>query len=210
MMEISDLERDALCELANVGLSRAATQLSVLLNDQINITVPEVQVIEPEQVAQALKLDAEMSVAAVWHKLAGNFEGTAMAMFLSEDSKALVHSLVEQPMGGLGEVDLRAIEYEAMMEIGNIIITSAMVGVADMLVERIRLSLPNYVKAGLSSIMEQLSRDDAGQQIRIIIMFTTLHAMRRDIGGRMVLLMTGSSAKDLLARLNDLLRGSQD
>lgn len=209
MMEMNELEHDALCELANVGLSRAAAQLSALLNDQINITVPEVQVIEPAQVAQALELDAGTSVAAVWQELSGDVEGTAILMFPSEDSKALVHALVGPDMEGVGEIDLRAIEYEAMTEIGNIIITSGMVAIAEMLGRAIRLSLPNYMEAELSSVMEQRGRDDAGQQMQVIIMFTRLHAAQRNIEGRMVLLMTVPSARDLFARLDDLIQGAQ-
>lgn len=208
-MKINDLERDALRELVNVGLSRAAAQLSMLLNDQIHITVPEVQVVEPEQVAQVLKLDEEISVAAVWQKLTGYMEGTAMLMFPSEDSRVLVHSLVGQAMEGSGEVDLRAIEYEAMMEIGNIIITSGMVAIADMLGQEITMSLPDYMEAKLSEVMAQRSKANAGQQMQVIIIFTQLYAERRKIEGRMVLMMTVPSAKDLFARLDEMLDGSQ-
>lgn len=208
-MEMNELERDALCELANVGLSRAAARLSALLNDQISITVPEVRVIEPAQVAQALGLDAETSVAAVWQELSGDVEGAAILMFPSEDSKALVHALVGPDMEGVGEIDLRAIEYEAMTEIGNIIITSGMVAIAEMLGQAIRLSLPNYVEAALSSVMEQHGRDDAGRQMQAILMFTRLHAAQREIEGRMVLLMTVPSARGLFARLDDLMQGAQ-
>lgn len=206
---MKELERDALCELANVGLSRAAAQLSALLNDQISITVPEVRVIEPAQVAQALGLDAGTSVAAVWQELSGDVEGAAILMFPSEDSKALVHALVGPGMEGVGEIDLRAIEYEAMTEIGNIIITSGMVAIAEMLGQAIRLSLPNYVEAALSSVMEQHGRDDAGRQMQAILMFTRLHAAQREIEGRMVLLMTVPSARGLFARLDDLMQGAQ-
>lgn len=204
-MEISGLERDALCELANVGLSRAATQLSELLNDRIDITVPEVQLVEIRQVAHALRLDAQTSVVAVLQKLSGDLEGTAMLMFPSDDSRSLVHSLVGPDMEGVGEVDLRTIEYEAMAEIGNIIIASAMAGIADMLGGEVCLSLPNYVEADLSSIVEQRSHENAGRQMQVVIMFTWLHAVRRDINGRMVLLMTLASARDLFMKLNKLL-----
>lgn len=207
-MMISDLEHDALCELANVGMSRAAAQLSELLHDHIDITVPEVLVVEPDEIARALMLDVKTSVAAVWQKLSGDMDGTAILMFPSEDSKALVHSLVGQVMEGAVDADLRAIEYEAMMEIGNIIIASAMVGMADMLGQEIRMSLPNYVETELSSVMEHRIGDGSGHQMRVVIMFTRLHAARRNIEGRMVLLMTVPSAKDLFAKLNELLHGS--
>lgn len=205
MMIISDLERDALCELANIGLSRAATQLSALLDDQIVITVPEVLVVELDQVAQALRLDENTSVTAVWQKLSGDLTGTAMLMFPSDDSRALVHSLVGPAMEGIGDVDLRTFEHEAMAEIGNIIIASAMAGIADMLGEEVRMSLPNYVETALFSVMEQRSREVEGHHMQVIIMFTRLRATRREIEGRMVLLMTLPSAKDLFAKLNKLL-----
>lgn len=208
IMEITELEHDALCELANIGLSRAATQLSLLLDDQIEISVPNVRIVNPVEVANALMLDEDSSVAAVWQKLSGDMEGTAMLMFPSADSKELVRSLVGLSLNGIGEYDLRTIEHEAMAEIGNIIIASAMAGIADMLGDEICMSLPNYVEAGLSTIIEQRSRENTGNLMKVIIMFTRLRATRREIDGRMVLLMTLPSAKNLFMKLHELFDGS--
>lgn len=207
-MKIGDLERDMLCELANLGLSRAATQLSELLNDHIEMTAPTAQVVAPEQLAQALQLDSKSLITAVWQKFSGQSDGTSILLFPSEDSKKLVHALVGPSMQGAGEVDLRAIEHEAMMEIGNIIISSGMAAIADMLGQEIHMSLPGYMEANLPSIMEQRNLENAGQEMLVIIMFTRLIAAQREIQGRMVMLMSVTSAQHLFTRLHALLHGT--
>ena len=206
-MELDELERDALRELANVGLSRAATQLSELLNDHIEMTVPLVQVVPYDQVTQALQLDPHAMVAAVWQSFSGQSEGTSILMFPSEDSKNLVRALVGPSMLGAGEDDLRGIEHEAMMEIGNIIITSGMAVIADMLGQEVRMSLPGYMEGNLPDIMAQRSWDNAGREMQAIIMITHLKAAQREIEGRMVMLMSVDSVQVLFERLHKLLKG---
>jgi chemotaxis protein CheC len=207
-MEIGELELDALCELANVGLSRAATRLSELLQDNIEMTTPSVRVVGYEALQQALQLDEKSTVAAVWQQLTGNVEGTSMLMFPTEDSRMLVQSLVGSSMQNTGEADLRAIEHEAMMEIGNIIISSATAVMADMLGQDIRMSMPHYAESTLSDLMAQRDGEQnmqEMQEMQVIIMNTRLKAMQREIEGRMVMLMSVTSVQVLFARLRELL-----
>lgn len=204
-MEISELELDALGELANVGLSRAAKQLSELLNDFIEMTTPSVQVVKMEQVEETLQLDPHALVAAVWQNYSGETEGSCILIFPSEDSKALVRSLVGPSMMGAGEDDIRAIELDAMMEIGNIIITSGMVVIAEMLGRELQMSIPRYMEGNLPSIMNQQNQDNSGTQMLAIIMSTDLKASKRGIQGQMVMLMSISSVRELLSELNKLL-----
>jgi chemotaxis protein CheC len=207
-MEIGELELDALCELANVGLSRAATRLSELLQDDIEMATPSVRVVVYEELQQALLFNEKTTVAAVWQKLAGNVEGTSMLIFPTEDSKALVQDLVGLSTQNAGETDLRAIEHEAMMEIGNIIISSATAAIADMLGQDIRMSMPNYAEMTLPDLMARRKSEHVGQEMQVIIMNTRLKAKQREIEGRMVLLLSVTSVQMLFARLRELLLGA--
>jgi chemotaxis protein CheC len=49
---LSDLERDALREVANIGAGHAATALSQMTSRKIMISVPEVSVRRLEEVAE--------------------------------------------------------------------------------------------------------------------------------------------------------------
>lgn len=204
-MNISELERDALTELANVGLSRAAKQLSELLNDFIDMAVPSVQVVNLEQVEEALQLGSQDSVAAVWQNYFGDTEGSCFLIFPSEDSKVLVRSLVGPSILEADHDDIRAIELDAMMEIGNIIITSGMVVIAEMLGRELQMSIPRYMEGNLSSIMKKQNQDSSSRQMLAIIMSTHLKASKRGIQGQMVMLMSITSVRDLLSELNKFL-----
>ena len=204
-MEISELELDALAELANVGLSRAAKQLSELLDDYIEMTAPSVQVVKLEHVEKTLQLDPQAPVAAVWQNYSGETEGSCILIFPSEDSKILVRSLVGPSMMGAGHEDIRAIELDAMMEIGNIIITSGMVVIAEMLGRELQMSIPRYMEGNLPAIMSKQNQYNTGKQMLAIIMSTHLKASKREIQGQMVMLMSISSVSELLSELKLLL-----
>ena len=204
-MEISELELDALAELANVGLSRAAKQLSELLDDYIEMSVPSVQVVKLDDVEKTLQLEPHSPVAAVWQNYSGETEGSCILIFPSEDSKILVRSLVGPSMIGIGHDDIRAIELDAMMEIGNIIITSGMVVIAEMLGRELQMSIPRYMEGNLPSIMSKQSLDNTGKNMIVIIMSTLLKASKREIQGQIVMLMSISSVSELLSELKILL-----
>ena len=43
--ELSDIERDALAEIANMGVSRAATSLRQMVGEQVLLSVPAVNIV---------------------------------------------------------------------------------------------------------------------------------------------------------------------
>jgi chemotaxis protein CheY-P-specific phosphatase CheC len=91
------------------------------------------------------------------------------------------------------------------MEIGNIIISSAMAVIADMLGQDIKMSMPHYAEATLPDLMAQRNREHPGHEMQVIIMNTRLKARQREIEGRMVMLLSVTSVQTLFARLRELL-----
>lgn len=132
-----------------------------------------------------------------------------MLMFPTQESRALVNALVGS-VPGLAGFDLRSYEHEAMTEIGNIIISSAVAVMSDLLRGSIILSSPSYVEDNLQNLIDGRVGDEDRHDLKVIVMFATLRAAQRDVNGTLILLLGVDSVSKLIARINAVLHGKLD
>ena len=200
MTTLSALEEDALTEVFNLGLSRAATQLSELLQDRIDIDIPRIRIVSYEDVAEALELNANQPVAGVAQEMGGYIHGAAMLVFPSEEAHALVKALIGS-IPTLETEDLRKFEHEAMSEIGNIIISSAISTISDMLAGEVQLSTPDYAEDTIANLLSANSAGLLPEEIRVIVMRANLKAFERKVSGSLVMLLSLDFIEKLLRSL---------
>lgn len=106
--DYTEIELDALRELANIGAGTAATSLSQLLGVPVDITVPTAAAV-PLAGAIAATGPAELCVTGVAIPFNGDLVGTALMLFPEEDASKLCGMLGLEPGGeyaasALGEV----------------------------------------------------------------------------------------------------------
>jgi chemotaxis protein CheC len=75
VIALSEMERDALSELANMGVSRATAGLRQMLGEQILLFVPSVGIIPRETAAQFLEESNAPKLIAVQQSFEGSFSG---------------------------------------------------------------------------------------------------------------------------------------
>lgn len=109
---------DVLKELGNIGAGNATTALAQLLQCKVDMKVPQVQLLDFDQVG-AVMGGEEQIMAGIYLLVEGDITGSIM--FLLEESAA--HILVAKLMGVSGETtgEFSEIELSALKEIGNII-----------------------------------------------------------------------------------------
>ncbi|MDA8093441.1 MAG: chemotaxis protein CheC [Betaproteobacteria bacterium] len=194
-MRLSAEEQDATVELANIGISRAARQLSVLLDDEIRIGTPDVALCENvDEVVTALSHRPEEEVACVYQRLSGELTGQVVLLLAPRDTHALFHNLLGDGVM-LHGIDVRAFEHEAMTELGNIIISSCVSAMADMLRQRIDVSIPRYSEARLDDLIE----DGMGASRAVLLIQAPLQAAQREVDGVIALIFSASVAHQVLA-----------
>ncbi|RYI99724.1 MAG: chemotaxis protein CheX, partial [Acetobacteraceae bacterium] len=89
---LTELERDALTELVNIGVSRAAVGLRKMVGEQVLLSVPSIELIS-QRVAAALVGEREgQDLIAVRQGFAGVFSGQAMLIFPQAKSLQLVRA----------------------------------------------------------------------------------------------------------------------
>lgn len=205
MITLSPFELDALTEVANIGMSRAATQLSVLLDDEIMVTIPTARVVEADSFFSSLGLAQQDDAVCAGQRLSGGLEGYSLLLLPFDQSKTLISSLIgNAPL--LEGTDMRIFEHEAMTEIANIIISSAIAVMADLLKTEIHLGVPTYGRKSVDALFSRTSAN--GTNHHVIILDAQLSATHKRVSGSLVLALTVGSMSAMLARLHDFASGN--
>jgi chemotaxis protein CheC len=161
---LSEMELDILKELGNIGTGHAATSLSVLLNREVEMTVPLVRVIEIKNLSNEFISDIVEGIVIALQDLEGNTCGYLYVMFPDESSKKITSSLF-----GLEEVD-EEMHASTIMEVGNILSSSFCDALADLMSIILLPSPPNFAvdlpTAVIDSVISQM-----GEKSDHIILF---------------------------------------
>ncbi|MBI5330620.1 MAG: chemotaxis protein CheC [Betaproteobacteria bacterium] len=201
-VQIGAAHLDVLTELGNIGISRAARQLSQLLNEPILIAVPRVELCTPSEAARHLDPGGGGELACVYQRMSGELPGHIALLLPARDTHLLFRDLLGQG-APLHTLDLRAFEHEAMTEIGNILISSCISAMADMLGLRIDVSVPRFAEAHA----QELIQDDAGadgERVALLI-HTHLTAARRDLEGTILLMLSTTAAEKVMRAVQALI-----
>jgi chemotaxis protein CheC len=153
---LSDLELDALTELVNIGVSRAATSLGTMVGEQVLLSVPSVMIVSRFRAAELIGQSQSELLVAVRQAFHGEVSGRALLIFPEKNSLELVRAVVGNH---LSLEDILELEHEALAEIGNIILNACIATVANLLQRSLTMSLPEIVR-GTGGGLFDLARVD--------------------------------------------------
>lgn len=127
-IQYGDFQLDVLREVGNIGAGHAATALSKMIQKEVDMKVPQVNIISFNEIADFVG-GAESVVVAVFLRVEGDCPGN---MFFIVDLQS-AHNLLQQLLGmEASEVNgLTDMEASALHEIGNILIGSYLSSLAD-------------------------------------------------------------------------------
>jgi chemotaxis protein CheC len=140
---LSELELDALTELVNIGVSRAAASLGAMVGEQVLLSVPSVVIVSRSKAADLLGGTRQDLLVAVRQAFHGDVSGRALLIFPEKNSLELVRAVAGER---LSLEDILELEHEALAEIGNIILNACIATVANLLERSLTMSLPEIVR----------------------------------------------------------------
>lgn len=156
---LDELELDALTELVNIGVSRAAASLGTMVGEQVLLSVPSVMVVSRARAAELIGPAQNELLVAVRQAFSGDVSGRALLIFPEKNSLELVRAVAGKD---LSLEDILELEHEALAEIGNIILNACMGTVANLLRRSLTMSLPEIVRGtgiGLFDLAVSMSDD---------------------------------------------------
>jgi len=184
LMGLSDLEQDALIELINLGVGRAATNLSRMLDEQVILSVPKAEVQSLLTAADALWAREQRALVAVEQTFSGSFSGSALLIFPEGKSLELVRAI----MHAAPSVDeIGDLEQEALTEIGNVILNGCLAVIANTLKGGVRIALPSLLRGDGRTIL--LSARDPGPDDLVLFLYIDFAVRSRNLNGYIALLM---------------------
>lgn len=116
---LSNMQLDALQEIGNICAGNAATALSKLINDRVEMEVPQVKVLSFANVAEIVGGD-EAFVSGVYLKISGPAPGEFLFILPVADARQLVGTLLDDQSTSSPE-SFNQLECSALKELGNIL-----------------------------------------------------------------------------------------
>lgn len=140
--KLSLMQYDVLKELGNIGAGNATTALSQLIDAKVDIGVPQVRLLDFEQLPNIIGSEENLMVGILL-MLSGDVNG--MMMFVMDPGVA--KKLVNVLMGQMVPVDINSTEFNdmeksAVMEIGNIIAGAYLRSLSELTKMTIDVSVP--------------------------------------------------------------------
>lgn len=148
--ELGSLELDTLKEIGSIGAGNAATALSSLIGKQIRIKEPEVRIMGYNETIEWIGGPEEIT-AGVLVKMSGQING----IMLSVQQLDFVN-LVLESMLGKGVEDyfgLHEMETSALIEVGNILISTFINALSSLADIDIQLTVPAFTVDMQGAIM---------------------------------------------------------
>lgn len=197
MIEITELQRDALAEMFNIGVGRAAEGLSSMVGEQIFLSAPEIHLLDREQAARSLFGSQLQKLSAVQRTFTGPFVAQAMLVFPENNALEIVRLMIGEHIG-LDE--LAEFSQEAMSEIGNIVLNAIISALADLFQIEMHGSLPEHSFGYGPPLLFAHHHDNIVMVIQVDLIIRAQH-----IQGQIVFLLSVSSLDNLIACIDHYL-----
>ncbi|WP_236025294.1 chemotaxis protein CheX [Arenibaculum pallidiluteum] len=194
LLGLSGLEQDALLELINLGVGRAATNLSRMLDEHVVLSVPKAEIQPLTAAADALWAREQKGLVAVEQVFSGAFSGSALLIFPERKSLELVRAIIgpAPPVDEIGDL-----EQEALTEIGNVILNGCLAIIANTLGGGLRISLPTLLRGDGRAIL--LSEREPKPDELVLFLYIDFVVRSRNLHGYIALLMDLPSLEGLKA-----------
>jgi chemotaxis protein CheC len=195
--DLDELERDALTELVNLGVGRAALSLRAMAGEEVVLTVPAISTVSPQQAAEMIGGARIGQLVAVEQYFDGEISGRALLIFPETNSLDLVRAVLPDDIPA---EQLPSIAPEALCETGNVLLQACLGTIANMLQRTLGLSTPQLIRGRAS---ELFPRSAAGVVLFIYINFSL---RGRRVRGYVALLMDLPSMTALKALVGDFVK----
>jgi len=195
---LNELQLDALTEMVNIGVNRAAAGLREMVGEQVHLSVPNVALVSRDQAISTLAATEASSLVGIHQVFDGDVTGRALLIFPDTKSLELVRAVAGSEMSLEEIIEL---EHEALAEIGNIILNGCMATLANMLQRNLKMSLPEILR-GKPEIFFNLEPPPEAGEI-VMFLYINFAIRQRDIRGYIAMLMDMPSMAALRVLLDE-------
>ena len=199
---LTDLERDALGELTNIAMARASNSLRQMVEHQVLLSVPSVEIMSQQAAAKLIAKPDNPKLVAIRQDFSGPFSGRALLIFPEASSLELVRLVVGRQLSISDIIDLE----DGLAETGNIILNSWVATIANLLKQGLKMSLPVVIRFDGQHIFQGV--DD--KTSFVLFLHIKFEISNKEIHGYVALLMDIPSLDELRLLLSDFIRNTTE
>ncbi len=202
MVALTELQRDALTEIFNISIGRAAAAMGKIVHNEITLMVPRFEFLSLRDVTKNLGEFGDKSISSVSQKFNGPFNTEAILMFPEENSLEIVRMMLggDYPLSELSDL-----EQEAMSEVGNIILNACISTIANISGQKFSSSLPQFRIGKSQNIL--CGNIPCGEDMVLFIHINFI-ITRQSIHGYLAFLMNLPSIDGLIEVVDRFLAGT--
>lgn len=164
-MQLNTQQKDALCELINIGFGRAASALSILVGQRVIIEAPFVNLYPLMELQTVLNTLSEGEITSVHQVFSGRISGTAMLLMDNASSSALSNLLT----GGVQSDDVEERDREVMQETGNILLNAFTGSFGNLLQVHVSFTVPRVHYNSLHNMLNSLLIDQRELEYALVV-----------------------------------------
>ncbi|WP_130807022.1 chemotaxis protein CheC [Senegalia massiliensis] len=188
---------DVLKELGNIGAGNAATALAQMLNNKVDMDVPQVRLLNFSEVDNLIG-GAENPVVGIYFFINGDIVGNIMFILDLESSKNLIEILLNKEKK---DYDLNEFEISALSEVGNILASSYINCLAKMTNLNLKTSIPSISIDMAGAILSVPAIQFSYVSDKILFIETEFSENNKSINGNLLLIPDIDSFDILLESL---------
>lgn len=204
-MKLSEFEMDALNELFNVGLHRAAASLSELTNQRVLVDQPRLWVCAIGELPARLREVVDGDLATVRQSFGGPVSGDATLLLEYEKAVQLANLTAGDDVAIAGRLGEAA--REVLVEIGNVVLSACLGAFGNVLQLPVSFSVPRMllqsVEGVVRSVEEGISTDHTPAYA--LVAATQFGLSEVEIGGYLIVVIGVDSLALISQALNERL-----
>lgn len=196
-MELNEIHIDILKEIGNIGAGNAATSLSQMLSKRIDMNVPEVSLLDYENVINSIG-GAENIVVGILVSFESEIEGVILFLLKKEFVHMILNSLLGTELHGFE--DISEMEMSALSEIGNIMVSSYVNSISSLTNMAIDITVPSLNIDMSGALLDAVTAEFSEAADRVIFIREKYFCQEETIYSHMLLLPSMSSLEILLRK----------
>jgi len=161
--KLTNVQKDILREVGNIGAGNAATSMSKLIDKKVFIQVPSVKVVDFNELMDLIG-GPDNVIVGMFFRIDGEIPGSVYFLLSMESAEFLIREITNNPSFVLKEADAtNQLAFSALSEVGNIVMSAYLSAMSDFTKIHMQPTVPHLgidmaaaiVTTGLIEISQQ-------------------------------------------------------
>jgi len=196
-LELNEMHIDVLKEIGNIGAGNAATSLSQMLSKRIDMNVPEVKLLNYDDIIESIG-GAENVVVGILVSFDGEIDGIILFLLKKEFVHLILNSLLGTELHSFEEIS--EMEMSALSEIGNIMVSSYVNSISSLTNMKIDITVPSLNIDMSGALLDAVTAEFSEAADKVIFIKEKYFCQDETVYSHMLLLPSTTSLKILLQR----------